>query len=242
MKVALVCIAKNEDNYIYEWVNYHKKIGFDKIFVYENDWECPIENDVIEKIKINGRHQQIQAYNHFIQNYSSGYNWAAFLDVDEFLVLKKHKNVKEFINDYREFNGIGINWVLFGDNDHRKVIHDEFSVIKRFTKRSKNVNPHIKTILNLNTNCQMSVHSPSNLSIVDTNKKIISGPLNFEGDDNIAQINHYFCKTEDEFDIKSKRGRNGYGSERDISDFIDNNINDTNDFYAYKFMYVLSKK
>lgn len=49
-------------------------------------------------------------------------------------------------------------------------------------------------------------------------------------------------KTEDEFDIKSKRGRNGYGSKRDILDFINNNINDTNDFYAYKFMYVLNKK
>ena len=242
MRVSLVCIAKNEDNYISEWVNYHKKLGFDKIFVYENDWKCSIDDDIIEKIEFNGKHQQIQAYNHFIQNYYSMYNWAAFLDVDEFLVLKKHKNVKDFINEYKEYNGIGINWVLFGDNGHKKVIDDEFGVIKRFTKRGIKVNPHIKTILNLSTFCQMAVHSPSNISIVDTNKRTISGPTNFDGDDNIAQINHYFCKTEDEFEIKSKRGRNGYGNERDISDFIVSNLNETNDFSAYEFMYVLNKK
>ena len=40
MKIALVCIAKNEDDYIEEWVNYHLKLGFSKIFIYENNWRC----------------------------------------------------------------------------------------------------------------------------------------------------------------------------------------------------------
>lgn len=34
MKTALVCIAKNEDNYIDEWIEYHLMLGFDRIFVY----------------------------------------------------------------------------------------------------------------------------------------------------------------------------------------------------------------
>jgi hypothetical protein len=34
MKTALACIAKNEDNYIDEWIKYHTKIGFDFIYVY----------------------------------------------------------------------------------------------------------------------------------------------------------------------------------------------------------------
>ena len=37
IKVALVCIAKNEDNYIQEWITYNKLIGFDDIFIYQND-------------------------------------------------------------------------------------------------------------------------------------------------------------------------------------------------------------
>ena len=38
MKTALVCIAKEEDNYIDEWIKYHLKLGFNDIFVYQNDW------------------------------------------------------------------------------------------------------------------------------------------------------------------------------------------------------------
>ncbi len=38
MKTALVCIAKNEDYYIDEWIKYHLKLGFSDIHVYQNDW------------------------------------------------------------------------------------------------------------------------------------------------------------------------------------------------------------
>ena len=38
MKLALVAIAKDEDNYLREWLDYHFKIGFDEIYVYQNNW------------------------------------------------------------------------------------------------------------------------------------------------------------------------------------------------------------
>ena len=34
MKIALVCLAKNEDFYIDEWIKYHTKLGFDHIYIY----------------------------------------------------------------------------------------------------------------------------------------------------------------------------------------------------------------
>ena len=49
MDLALVCIAKNEDPYIEEWVNYNLKLGFDKVFIYENNWRCKLNNDNIVK-------------------------------------------------------------------------------------------------------------------------------------------------------------------------------------------------
>ena len=38
MKTALVCIAKNEDHYIDEWIEYYLKLGIDHIFIYQNDF------------------------------------------------------------------------------------------------------------------------------------------------------------------------------------------------------------
>ena len=31
IKVALVCVAKSEDYYLEEWLDYNNKLGFDKI-------------------------------------------------------------------------------------------------------------------------------------------------------------------------------------------------------------------
>ena len=38
MRTALVAIACNEDHYLREWFSYHHTIGFDDIYVYQNNW------------------------------------------------------------------------------------------------------------------------------------------------------------------------------------------------------------
>lgn len=233
MKIALVCIAKNEDDYINEWVDYHLKLGFDKIFVYENDWNSNITNDDVIKIKVSGVRQQIPSYNHFIQNHKNEYDWAAFLDVDEFLVLKKHNKIKDFILDYSNEESIGVNWVFFGDNGLTK--ESTKGVLERFTKRQKSPNEHIKSIVRLNSAKYMNVHNHSGRS-VDTNfKRIDNSPFNPNGPIDVAQINHYFVKTKNEFIKKINRGRADTGTYRDMSDFDKHNINEIEDLIALNF-------
>ena len=233
MRTALVCIAKNEDNYIEEWVNYHIKLGFDKIFIYENDWDCNLISEKIVKIKFNGTRQQTAAYNNFINTYKNEYDWVGFFDVDEFLVLKKHNNIKEFINDYRDEHAIGVNWVLFGDNNQKEI--NNYSVINRFTKRQTQPNEHIKSLVNLKTVITMLVHNHVG-PCVDTNRKRIDNtPFNPNGPIDVAQINHYFVKTKEEFIQKINKGRADTGTSRDISDFDYHNTNDLEDLTAFNF-------
>jgi hypothetical protein len=233
MKVALVCIAKNEDNYINEWVDYHLKLGFDTIFIYENDWNSGVINNDVVKIKVGGPKQQIPSYNSFVQNYKNEYDWAAFLDVDEFLVLKKHNNIKEFLFNYINEDAIGINWVFFGDNGITN--EEEYSVLNRFTKRQKTPDEHIKSIVNLKKVNVMYVHNHTG-RCVDTNlKRIDNTPFNLNGPIDVAQINHYFVKTKNEFIKKINRGRADTGTYRDFSDFDKHNINEIEDLSALIF-------
>lgn len=238
MNVALVCIAKNEDNYIEEWVNYHLKLGFDKIFIYQNDWRTSLENERVEKIEFDGDRMQEVAYNNFLRMRSDGYDWVAFFDVDEFLVLKKHKNIKDFIEVYKDYNGIGINWVLFGDNN--LTFDGNYSVLERFTKRQKEVNEHIKTIAKVNKSLIQTVHNPSNAYLASTDFRVFSGPFNVTGNDDVAQLNHYFCKTWQEWQIKRDRGRadisiKNVGHIRQDSDFHRHNFNEVEDRNALDF-------
>jgi len=232
MNVALVCIAKNEENYIEEWIKYHLKIGFDDIFIYQNDWRWNGEHVNTHKLIMDGLDKQRESYNHFIQT-NTKYNWCAFLDVDEFLVLKKHNNVKDFINEYKDFQSIGINWVLFGNNGYEKF-NGNYSVINRFTKCESTPNPHIKSIVNIeNKNIVMDVHNPIS-TWINTNKKPNTGPYNFEKLNDIAQINHYFCKSREEFELKCQRGRADSAIyRRSINEYDGHNHNEIDDFTAY---------
>jgi hypothetical protein len=238
MKIALVCIAKNEDNYIQEWVDYNKKLGFDKIFIYENDWRCSIEDPMVIKIPFDGISMQRLAYNDFIKN-NKEYTWAAFFDCDEFLVLKKHKNIKDFICEYAEYPAVGINWVLFGDNNLNGVVGDDYSVLKRFTMREIAVNQHVKSIVKLTPKLIMDVHNPLNIPFINTHKKWFSGPFNYNLSDSIAQLNHYFCKTKEEFIKKCDRGRADTNYKRMIAEFESrgHNKNEIVDMAAYNFFH-----
>jgi len=236
MKIAIVCIAKNEELYIQEWINYHLKLGFDDVFIYQNNWRWTHEQENVIKIELDGDVQQRIAYNNFIKNNLNIYDWAAFFDVDEFLVLKKHKNIKEFVQQYSEYTSIAINWVLFGDNNIENTI-DDFSLLKRFTKRQKNINFHVKCIVKLTENVVMDIHNTNN-NWIDTNYKIGKGSFNYYGDDTIAQINHYFCKTRSEFQKKCDRGRADTSNHlRTMKDFDNHNFNEIEDLHAYNFFY-----
>lgn len=236
MSIALVCIAKNEDNYIDEWINYHLKLGFDDIFIYQNDWRYQNNHDRVKKYVIDGINRQRDAYNHFVKTHGKEFEWTAFFDVDEFLVLKKHKNMKDFLGEYSDLNALGVNWVLFGDNGHQKI-DGEYSVIKRFTKRQNQVNHHVKCIVKTGQNFIMDVHNP-NTKWFNLDGQPRSGPFNYNGKDDIAQINHYFSKTKEEFILKCERGRaDSPVFKRTIVEHESHNFNEIEDLTAYNFMY-----
>jgi hypothetical protein len=234
MKVALVCIAKNEDHYIEEWINYHLKLGFDDIIIYRNNWEYSNDNPRVKVIDYPGQVRQIPAYNEFISQNLGIYDWVAFFDVDEFLALKKHSNVKEFLNDYGNYNTVGINWAIFGSNGIESV-SDNYNVLERFTKRQVSVDQHIKSIVKIRTGVAFGTPHNVNVEWVSPELSINRGPFNKNGSDEIAQLNHYFCKSKDEFIQKVSRGRADTNQFRSLEEFNHLDINEVEDLHALNF-------
>lgn len=250
-KVVLVAIAKNEDNYIEEWIQYYLKLGVDDIYVYQNNWR--INPSLTEKytqlhvIPFDGDFKQLEAYNHFIKNYSKNYGWGMFFDVDEFLALKKYNNIKDWLINYKSYGAVGVNWRLFGDNGLEKVIDNNYSVIKRFTKADKNMYPLIKTIINFNKPHpkayffgdphHIKVSWDSNYTINTKKTGYIRGPKNYNYTDPDVQLNHYFCKTLDEFMTnKALKGSATCAKNSDKTrGFVLHNKNDIDDFTAKNF-------
>lgn len=253
-KVALCCIAKCENDYINEFINYYKQLGVDKIFIYDNnDFEgedlpkkikSEIDLGFCEVIDYRGKKKcQLEAYQECYDKYKNEFGWFLFFDCDEYLTLKKHKFIKEYLSQkqFKKFQIIHINWMVYGDND--LLFNDGRGVLERFrhpiypydfVKDDYPENNLTKSIIRGGLKEINWVHNPH----TPYSDKMINRCCNSVGkecnpnytlvpfDFTIAYIRHYCTKTISEWIlIKQKRGYpdqydNEIGSKLDIDVFF----------------------
>lgn len=236
LKSVLVCVAKWEDYYLEEWLEYNHKLGFDHIIMYMNDWRCDIEKPYLTKLICDGPSVQLGVYNHFLDT-NTEYDWAAFIDCDEFIVLKKHQTINEFIEEYSTHPVIGLNWYFFGNGG--LVNRYCNSLLKMFTKRNSKPDQHIKVIVNTRSGARMVLPHNTGIHSTDTNGKKFEGPFNPNGPVDVAVIHHYHNKTREDWMLRCKRGRVDCNLSHD-EDRWDKEINDNievEDLSAYNFLY-----
>ncbi len=228
MTSALVAIAKMEHNYIEEWVRYNLHIGFDSIYIYENDDEPKYaemlkEFPQVTVIRYPGagsptRSIQYHMLNDFCRDYKDKHKWIAHFDLDEFLVLKKHKTIREFCEDYlgNDEGGIGFCWVHFGDNGHANYSPEP--VTSRFTKRedlSKIEWTHVKCLVCVSClEKYVDFHIPDlkQGAIRTTSGTVLKTRETRDLSIDVAQLNHYLCKSMEEFQRRKIRGQAGLPS------------------------------
>lgn len=231
-KVALCCIGKCENDYALEFVEYYKKLGFDKIYIYDNNdpegehFETVIEEYIkssfCEIIDFRGfEYCQLKAYQDCYDRHNKEYDWLAFFDFDEFLTLVHDADIHSFLEQkkFKNYQMIHINWMCFGDNemldtDGRRVL-DRFKVPLPFETKNEYEFPennHIKTILrgNLKNVTWTSVHTPyiyyGNCCNAIGKRCESTSPFCIY-DFSSAYLRHYVTKTIGEWvRIKMKRG------------------------------------
>lgn len=241
---AVICaIALNEEKYIDEWIKYHIALGFQHIYIYDNSIDYSLkskESSIVTVIHFPGPQRQLEAYDIFVTSYKSKHKWAAFMDCDEFIVLKKHKNIIDFLNEYDEFSGVGLNWLFFGTAN--QLSYRDEPVTKRFQLCSTGLDSQIKCIVKISNIYKYTTpHSPilENGIICNTNRNKIESDFNTDLNSNIAYIHHYYTKSEQEFREKIERGRADIPKKRSLDELVDihqknNDIQNSDawDFYS----------
>ena len=232
-KVILCAIAKLENNYIGEWVTHYKSLGVDKIVLFDNnsvngenllsvkEVEDGVNDGwIVVKDAKGKRKYQCDAYSMCYSEYSGDYGWFMFFDVDEFLILEKHKDVHDFLNQdkFQNFDSILVSWKVYNDNNLLCVSDGNYSVLTRFTTPSSNngINKQSKCIIRggLGKITFLNPHNPTaKLSCCDANgrRKILARARSTEVVHSGAWLNHYTTKTVQEF-IECKIARGGGGN------------------------------
>lgn len=124
-KYMVAACAKNEGNYIVEWVEHYLNLGFDKIVIADNndvgDETLPaILKDYVDRGKVQifdvrgVECFQVGFYSDFCSE--SNFKWCAFYDCDEFLEIAPYTNIKEYLAQYQGWDVLLLNWLVFGPN------------------------------------------------------------------------------------------------------------------------------
>jgi hypothetical protein len=152
---VIVACARWEAPYINEWLYYHKSIGFDHVFLYCNDGDpgelyetvLPYTGGAdafVTFVDYPYVGAQAEMYKHYLREFSSYCDWFIFLDIDEFLVLRRDGHVANFLRSHNQ-DVIYINWLFFGHSGFKT--RAEGSVLLNYTQRSSRVNAYTKVMI-----------------------------------------------------------------------------------------------
>lgn len=189
IKICLIAIAKNEEQFIDEWINYHLNLGFDHIIICDNnDINNPlnISNAKVEIRDFRGidfsKHGysksnsiQIDIYNEIIKDVQNKFEYCGICDIDEFFDFKG-LNIQDFISyKLSDCDCVEIPWEVYDDND----------LIFHIDKPVQELYPHIqnkiafnweknecswgKSIFKLNNKVRVNCHK-----VLDVKSKILN--------------------------------------------------------------------
>lgn len=148
--LSICAIFQNEAPYLREWIDYHKMIGVEHFYLYNNesnddffnalssyyskgevtlkDWPTPQNND-----------WQISAYNDCLKNCKT--KWIAFIDIDEFIVPMRGKDLKKILcKYYADKKAIYINWRQFGTSNLK--LKKDYPILPYLTKCAPKTHVH----------------------------------------------------------------------------------------------------
>ena len=213
---SIALTVKNEHDKIREWIAYHHDIiKFDHFYITDNNSSPRISTIIQDYIdlgivtyRIDNRQikdNQSPVCNDTLRLHRNETRWMAFIDTDEFIVLKKHNNIQEFLKCYEEFGAVSVCWYLFGSNGRVKR---QMSGYAPYTKRLSN-SCHYKTIVQPTRIIEMGIHNvvshAPGYHTVDEQKHQVSGPFTLYQNTELIQLNHYVVRSFEEYLDKMQR-------------------------------------
>lgn len=138
--VSICAIFKNEARYLREWIEYHRIVGVQHFYLYNNFSEDDfitiltpyINAGLVTLIEWPYAQSQMEAYKDCIDKYACESQWLGFIDLDEFVVPIQYDTIYDFLKTKRKRGSILIHWKCFGsagkrDRDLSNLVIEDFN-------------------------------------------------------------------------------------------------------------------
>jgi len=219
-ELSVCAIMKDEAPYLIEWLEFHKIVGVERFYLYNNN-STDNTIDILQPYLKSGEvilHDwpvtpgQIPAYEHCLSAYKIESDWIAFIDLDEFLFPTEKEDLKEVLKEFDGVVGVGVNQLFFGSSGHE--IRPEGLQIEQFTKRAADnfdSNKYVKSIVRteqvLRPSCpHFFIPISKDTFSVTENREPLSSSIAEKTSVQKLRINHYYTKSQEEMKLKLIRG------------------------------------
>lgn len=159
--LAIGAIFQNEAPYLKEWIEYHKLIGVEKFYLYNNsstDGYLEVLEPYVDSKEVTlipwpypfvGAEQwnavQYIAYDDCLNRTRNVVKWLAIIDVDEFICLDQEDSLVHFLKDYENVGGLCVNWKMFGTSGIQKIPENQL-LIETLTQCAEQNHPEHLTV------------------------------------------------------------------------------------------------
>lgn len=229
-KLAMGATMLNEGLYILEWITFHLHMGFERFYLADNgstdntidQLESFVSRGIVKILPFGG--DQIKTYNKILRlARSDGMEWLCLTDVDAFVYSANNETIHTNLMKFNKTVGsVGVSLLNFDHNGYMNRTNAA-SVVERFTHRRKHDHAfngafsRSSSIHRINDVVSVSIHNPIQMAegklFVDVEgRPLPMGPY-LHGKSIISphngsiRINHYYCKSKEEFQHKNARNR-----------------------------------
>jgi hypothetical protein len=154
--LAIGAIFRNEAVYLREWIEFHRLVGVERFFLYNNlstDDHGTVLAPYIESgtVVLEDFPEPpppllvTACYQRCVETHRDDARWIAFIDLDEFLFSPTGAPLPEILRDYEYAPGVAANRMPFGPSGHRT--RPPGLVIESYVRRPKVVQTAIKSIV-----------------------------------------------------------------------------------------------
>lgn len=128
---------QNEAEWLKEWIEYHKLIGIEHFYLFDNGSSDNFEEILKPYVKKGlvevyhyphvGQTQQEFLSIQFFLNMRAvelakhEAKWLAIIDVDEFIVPQQTDSLRDVLRNYENYGGLYANWLMFGTAHIQKI-------------------------------------------------------------------------------------------------------------------------
>jgi hypothetical protein len=218
--------VKNDNSYLDEWVDHYLKIGFDHVVIYDNISTDPVLPKWGDKVSIFLDKNEFRVFppfntHDFIINLLHPV-WLLHVDIDEFLILYKHKQVNDFLKRYINYGGVVINWSIYGSSGYIKrpegLVKDNY-VYRTSCDYAGEEGGNCIGKVAINTKYFKGIINPhyaiSTRNIVNEKfEKTLDGVTKSSYE--YCRLNHYYTRSQEEWEQKVNRGNGNYFQKRNL--------------------------